>query len=219
MDADTLLTTTRSVRRKLDLDRPVDPAVVVECLRIAQQAPCAGAMIDDFRWLVISDPQVKAAVARPVREAGRASHAEYGHRVNARTLASGGHLLDVLDRVPVLIAACLRGRPEGLGNAELSAFYGSAYPALWSLQLALRARGLGSTLVGYHLAGREHDVARLLGIPADVTQISLLAVAHTTTSDFAPASRPPVQEITYWDRWGTTRDAVPAGPAAETSRI
>ena len=203
MDADTLLTTTRSVRRKLDLDRPVEPAVLKDCLPIAQQAPIAGALLSGFRWLVIRDPELKAKIAQPIREVGRASQAKYAHLVAPRTLISGQHLLDVLERVPVFVGACMHGQPQG-GNAQLSAFYGSAYPALWSLQLALRSRGLGGSIVNYHLAGRERQVAEILGIPEDVTQISLLAVAYTTTNDFRPAARPPLEEITYYDQWGRT---------------
>jgi nitroreductase len=192
------------VRRKLDLDRPVEPSVMTDCLRIAQQAPAASAasaLLPGFRWLVVRDEETKARIARPIREVGHAAQAAYGHLVPAASLASGRHLLDVLERIPVFVAACMPGRPQG-GNAELSAFYGSAYPALWSLQLALRSRGLGSSLIGYHLAGREQEVAEILGIPDDVTQISLLAVAYTTTDTFRPAARPPVEEITYHDRWG-----------------
>jgi nitroreductase len=206
MDVDTLLTTTRSVRRKLDLDRPVEPAVLTECLRIAQQAPIAGAFVSGFRWLVIRDQDLKNRIAQPVREAGRSSQDKYGHLAAPRTLASGQYLLEVLERIPVFVLACLSGRPGG-GNGQLSAFYGSVYPALWSLQLALRTRGLGSTIVGYHLGDREQDVARILGIPEDVTQVSMLAVGHTTKDDFRPAARPAVEEITYHDRWGRTAPA------------
>ena len=109
------------------------------------------------------DAELKAKIAAPVREAGRQSQDKYGHLAAPRALASGGHLFDLLERVPVFVAACMHGRPHG-GNAELSAFYGSVYPALWSLQLALRSRGLGSTIVGYHLADREQDVAQILGM-------------------------------------------------------
>jgi hypothetical protein len=109
------------------------------------------------------DAELKAKIAAPIREAGRQSQDKYGHLAAPRALASGRHLLDVLERVPVFVAACMHGRPHG-GNAELSAFYGSVYPALWSLQLALRSRGLGSTIVGYHLADREQDVAQILGM-------------------------------------------------------
>jgi nitroreductase len=204
MDPETLLTTTRSVRRKLDLDRPGEPEVITECLRIAMQAPAAGAVLQGVRWIVIRDPALKAAVARHVREPGLASQARYGDRVSPATLASGRHLLDVLHQVPVLVLSCLIGRPEG-DPVYLNAFYGSVYPAIWSFQLALRARGLGTTITGYHLSGHEADVAALLGIPPDVTQIALLPVAYTTTTSFRPAARPPVEDITYYDRWGQSR--------------
>lgn len=203
MDTDTLLTTTRSVRRKLDLTRAVEPDVLTACLTIAQQAPIAGALADGFRWLVIDDQGVKNELAQLIRTAGTASQAKYGHLVAPSALASGKHLLDTLERIPVYVAACLHGRPAG-GNGSLSAFYGSVYPAVWSLQLALRSRGLGSTIVGYHLENHESDAARILGIPPDVTQVALLAVGYATTSNFRPARRPPIGRITYRNRWGTT---------------
>jgi nitroreductase len=200
MDVETLLTTTRSVRRKLDLERPVEPEVITDCLRIAMQAPIASALMPSLRWVVVRDQGLRSKIAAPVREAGRESQAKYGHLAGERSLASGAHLLDVLDRVPVFVLLCMRGGP-GDDPVFANAFYGSAYPALWSFQLALRSRGLGSTFVGYHLANRERDVAALLGIPDDVTQISLLPVAYTTTTEFRPAARPPVEEITYNDGW------------------
>jgi nitroreductase len=201
MDVETLLTTTRSVRRKLDLDRPVEQEVITDCLRIAMQAPIAGNQLDSLRWMVVRDPALKAKIAEPIREVGRAAQEQYGHLVAERALASAKYLLDVIDRVPALVIACMRGKPEG-GNAELSGFYGSAYPAIWNFQLALRARGLGSTISGYHLFGHEREVSDILGIPEDYTQIALLPVAYTTQRDFKPAARQPIEEITYFDGWG-----------------
>ena len=87
----------------------------------------------------------------------------------------------------------------------MNALYGWVYPAIWSFQLALRARGLGTTISGYHLNGHEQDVAGLLGIPPAVTQIALLPVAYTTTTSFRPAGRPPVEDITFYERWGDSR--------------
>jgi nitroreductase len=182
----------------------VEDEILTDCLRIAMQAPAAGAVLQSVRWVVIRNPALKAAVARHVREPGLASQARFGDRVSPATLASGRHLLDVLPRVPVLVLSCLVGRPEG-DPVYVDAFYGSVYPAIWSFQLALRSRGLGTTITGYHLAGHEQDVAELLGIPPGVTQIALLPVAYTTTTAFRPAARPPVEEITYYERWGQTR--------------
>lgn len=205
MDAETVLTTTRAVRRKLDLDRPVEQDVLEHCLRVAQQAPAAGQLIAALRWLVVRDPALKAEIGRHVREVGHAMHAKLTPTqpdpAIERRMASAAHLLEVIDRVPVLVIPCMLGTPEG-PPAVVSGFYGSAYPAIWSFQLALRARGLGSTMVHYHLFDRAQQVAELLGIPENVTQMTLIPVAYTTTTRFSPAHRPPLGQIAYADRWG-----------------
>ncbi|WP_290054397.1 nitroreductase family protein [Amycolatopsis solani] len=200
MDAETVLTTTRSVRRKLDFDREVPEDVLHDCLRVAQQAPAAGSMAAQFRWLLVRDPATKAGIAAYNREAAEAAWAKYGHLVEARALKSAQHLVRNLDRVPVLAIPCMIGRPPSDAFTQ-SAYFGSAYPAIWSFQLALRDRGLGSSICGYHLQDHESDVAALLGIPGDVMQISLLAVGYTTQRDFRPAARPAVRDITYFDAW------------------
>jgi nitroreductase len=151
---------------------------------------------------------VKSELGKLFREVGeeymRRTLEPLGDYVNepqiARNVASGRHLLDVIDQVPVFVIPCLLGRPQG-NNALLSGFYGGIFPAVWAFQLALRSRGLGSTLTSYHLQ-REEEAAQILGIPADVTQVGLLPVAYTTTTTFKPAPRTPVEEITYFDQWG-----------------
>ena len=201
MDAETVLTTTRSVRRKLDLERDVPQDVLDDCLRVAQQAPAAGSMAAQFRWLLVRDAGTKAAIAAYTRETAEAAWAKYGHLVEERALASAQYLVRNLHRVPVLAIPCMIGRPPADAFSQ-SAYFGSAYPAIWSFQLALRDRGLGSSICGYHLQDHEADVAALLGIPDDVLQVSLLAVAHTTQRDFRPAARPALEDITYFDAWG-----------------
>jgi nitroreductase len=215
MDVDTLLTTTRSVRRKLDLDRPVEREVVAECLHIAQQAPMGSGMTPRFHWLAVSDEEQKKRIAPPIREAGIKMQAAfgtnmrpaYGAETSSRILTSGRYLLDHLERVPVLIFGAMVGRAEeflktGLANNfTLSGFFGSPYPALWSLQLALHSRGLGSSLLLYHLLCEE-EVNQALGVPDDVTLIASLAAGYTTQQGFRRAPRPPIEEITFWDRWG-----------------
>ncbi|MEU4519016.1 nitroreductase family protein [Amycolatopsis sp. NPDC024027] len=200
MDAETVLTTTRSVRRKLDLGREVPQHVLDDCLRIAQQAPAAGSLAAQFRWLLVRDADTKAKIAACNRETAEAAWKKYGHLVEERALASAQHLVRNLERVPVLAIPCMIGRPPADAFTQ-SAYFGSAYPAIWSFQLALRARGLGSSICGYHLQNHEPEVAKLLGIPDDVMQISLLAVAYTTQRDFRPAARPDIEDITYLDTW------------------
>jgi nitroreductase len=205
---DHLLSTTRSVRLKLDLDRPVEDEVLADCLRLAVQAPTPGGA-ESWRWIVVRDQAVKNGLGALFREVGeeylRAGQEAAGAAASSpkvqRMVRSGQHLIDVIERVPVLVIPCLMGRPTG-GNAEQSVFYGGIFPAVWGFQLALRSRGLGSTLTSYHLQ-HEEEAARILGIPDDVTQVGLLPVAYTTVPDFKPAPRRPIEEIAFLDRWDT----------------
>ena len=121
----------------------------------------------------------------------------------ARVYDSAYYLIEHLHQVPVLVIPCALGRlPEKAPLVSQASFLGSILPAVWSFQLALRSRGLGSALTTLHLI-REAEVARVLGIPDDVTQVALLPVAHTLGGDFKPASRPPPETITYFERWGS----------------
>jgi nitroreductase len=236
---DWLLSTTRAVRKRLDLHRPVDPEVILDCLRLAVQAP-TGSNSQGWRWIVVTDPDKRAKIAEYYRSGGRAylerlaraeavsaatsalldaspaaagspdapdSRASAPARAHhdaqmARVRASSGYLLDVIDRVPAMVIPCIRGRLTRLEDA--AGFFGSIHPAIWSLALALRSRGLGSVWTTFHLA-HEQETAELLGIPPNVTQAALLPIAYTRGTDFRPADRRPVEEITYWDSWGETR--------------
>jgi nitroreductase len=210
---DRLLSTTRAVRRRLDLDRPVEPAVILECLRLAVQAP-TGSNSQGWRWLVVTDPAKKRALQDLYARFGRrylsAGAAADVDAQTGRVLDSASYLVDVLDRVPVHVIPCIEGRVDGAANKVAAGFYGSIFPAVWNFMLALRSRGLGTVLTTFHLAAEE-EAAALLGVPDGYSQVGLLPVAYTTGGDFRPAVRPPVEGITYWDTWGTT--IVPAEPA------
>src|SRR5947207_7945039 len=198
---DHLLSTTRAVRRKLDLDRPVQTAVLVECLQVAVQAPTPRST-EQWRWLIVRDQAVKDGLGALFRAVGNPYlQARVAGGAPARAMASAQYLVDVIERVPVFVIPCVLGRPSG-DNAALSVFYGGIYPAVWNFQLALRSRGLGSTLTTYHLE-REAEAARILGIPDDVTQVCLLPIGYTTAADFRPGPRTPATEICYLDGWGT----------------
>ena len=203
---DKLLSTTRSVRKRLDLTRPVPPEVVLQCLRLAVQAP-TGSNSQGWRWLVVTDADKKRELARLYNESGRAYlESAAGGEMDPQTrrvYESALFLADVLAEVPVHVIPCLKGRPDNQPNP--AGFFGSILPAAWSFMLALRSRGLGSAWTSLHL-GREREAAELLGIPFEsYTQAALLPVAYTVGTDFKPAARPPVENITYWDSWGETR--------------
>lgn len=201
---DRLLATTRSVRRRLDLTRPVPRDVVLECLRLAVQAPTASNG-QRWRWVVVDDPATRRALGDIYRRMGerylRGYDVPEASTQTDRVLASANHLADIITEVPMLVVPCITGRLESTAPALAASFYGSIVPAIWSFQLALRSRQLGSCFTTLHLA-HEAEARDLLGIPEDVTQVALLPVAYTTGGDFSPASRPPVEGITYWNRWG-----------------
>lgn len=206
-ETDRLLSTTRSVRKRLDLDRPVPPEVILDCLRLAVQAP-TGSNSQSWRWLVVTDPAKRAELARLYTEGGggylKSAAARQLDDQTRRVYDSALYLCDILERVPVHVIPCIQGRVDSAPNAAGASFYASIIPAAWSFMLALRSRGLGSAWTTLHLF-KEKEAAELLGIPYDqISQIALLPVAYTVGTDFKPAARPPVEGITYWDNWGST---------------
>jgi nitroreductase len=197
---DRLLSTTRAVRKRLDLDREVPREVILDCLRLAQQAP-TGSNAQGWRFVVVTDAAKRARLAQIYREVGSEylSNAGQMDAQLTRVRTSSRYLLDAIDRVPVLVIPCINGRVRD--PARAAGFYGSILPAVWSFMLALRSRGLGSVWTTFTLA-REQEVADLLGIPDDVTQVAMIPVAYTIGTEFKPATRPPAEQITYWDSWG-----------------
>jgi nitroreductase len=209
---DWVLSTTRTVRRRLDLDRPVDLAVVRECLELALQAPTGGDF-QGWRWIVVTDPAIKAQM----QEIYLAAHDEAsGGRRPAEVVASGDRMLDGawhlatnLHRVPVLVVACIRGRMTATSTpAQAAALYASIYPAVWSLQLALRSRGLTSAMTTVHTE-RYEAMAALLGIPDNVTQAALIPIAHLLGGELHPARRRPLAEVAFLNHWAEPWDETP----------
>ncbi|MDS1269622.1 nitroreductase family protein [Lipingzhangella sp. LS1_29] len=217
---DHVLTTTRAARRRLDLDRPVPLTVIRECLEIALQAP-NGFNFQLWRWLVVTEPDTRAAIAEIYRRmalpaVGALASQVPADDVGTRKVAdSSRYLGEHLDQVPVLVIPCHvgglaenralfaeLGYDSDLDNMAASATYGEIWPAAWSLMLALRARGLGSSLTMIHL-GAEPEVARLLAIPDGVSQAGLIPVAYFRGEDFAPGPRRPLAEVAFQDRWNT----------------
>jgi nitroreductase len=201
---DELLTTTRSVRKRLDLTRPVGRDVILECIRLAMQAPTAS-NAQDWRWVVVTDADKRAAIAEIYRSVG----AEYlTHAASTesdpqtrRVYESALGLTEVLGDVPVHVIPCLESRFDGADQLVSASAWASIIPAGWSFLLALRSRGLGSVWTTMHLA-KEREVGELLGIPATATQAALFPVAYTIGTDFRPASRPPAETVTFWNTWG-----------------
>jgi nitroreductase len=196
---DRLLSTTRAVRMRLDLDRPVPSGVIEECLRLAIQAP-TGSNRQGWHWIVVTDTDKRAALADMYR-AGFGPYmdrARRGSQPMTRVGESALWLAERLEQVPVHVIPCIEDYTKGNAHAGV---WASIYPAVWSFQLALRSRGLGSVLTTLHLP-RAAEAAALLGIPDGLLQAGLLPVAYYTGEDFKPARRRPAAEVTSWNEWG-----------------
>lgn len=214
---DQLLTTTRSVRKRLDLERPVEPEVLEQCLRLALQAP-TGSNAQAWRFLVVTDPDKRKRLAELYHKAfslyalqGKFASAkptpppaDPREQRKEKVMDSAVYLAENLHRVPVHVIPCYEGRVEKNAVAIQASFYGSILPAAWSFMLALRSRGLGSAWTTLHLM-YEKQAAELLGIPDQFTQTCLLPVAYYQGDDFKPAARVPVEEVTYWNAWEQRR--------------
>lgn len=212
-DVDELLTTTRAVRRRLDLTRPVEPGLLRECLALALQAP-SGSNDQEWHFVVVTDDATRAALADVYRRAAVAYNArtrgtkprrrtlDDGERATRRrVLASAGYLFEHVHEVPAFVVPCVDGRFDGAPLADQATAFGSILPAVWSFMLAARSRGLGTSWTTAHLE-LEAEAATVLGIPFDeVTQVALIPVGHTLGDDFRPAPRRPLDDVVHWDRW------------------
>ncbi len=205
---DGLLTTTRAVRKRLDLERPVSREVIRECLELAIQAP-TGSNRQGWRWLVVTDAGKRAALAEIYRkgagdylEDAVRDARERGAVQDGRVFDSARYLAENLQHVPVHVIPCIRADhlADDPPRHVWPGLMGSILPAVWSFQLALRARGLGSVLTTLHL-GHAEEARALLGIPDGIMQVALVPVAHTKGTDFKLAKRRPLDEILHWDAW------------------
>ncbi len=204
-EVDRLLTTTKQVRKRLDLSRPVPNDVLLEIVEIASHAPMGG-NLERNRWIIVTDPQLKDEIAERFAAVGRpylAANAEIRSDARSRkVIESAEFLIDHLAEVPALVIALRLDRPplDPSTQGGAAAYYGSVLPGVWSFQLAARARGIGSAWTTFHLE-HEAEIAELLAIPETVTQVCLLAVGYYTGETFTPAPRRPAREVTFLNRW------------------
>ena len=211
MDAHTVLTTTRSVRKRMDFDRPVPRELILECIEVAVQAP-TGSNRQGWHFMIVTDADKKKAIGDLYRKSwtayagsGRPRYAEGDVRLeqHARVVSSSQYLADRFHEVPVMVIPCIHGRVDrdGVTNLEIAGLYGSILPAAWSLMLAARHRGLVGAWTTLHLK-YEKETAELLGIPYErMTQTALITLGFHTGGEFKPAERIPLEPIVHWDTW------------------
>ncbi|CAJ1585044.1 nitroreductase family protein [[Mycobacterium] wendilense] len=206
---DEVLTTTRSVRKRLDFDKPVPRDVIMECLELALQAP-TGSNAQGWQWVFVEDAAKKKALAdiyrsnaTPYLDLPKPERGDIRDQQLDAVQSSAKYLNENFEKAPVLMIPCLEGRPDGAPAGMSAPFWGSLLPAVWSFMLALRSRGLGSAWTTLHLIGDgEKQAAELLGIPFDqYAQGGLFPIAYTKGTEFKRAQRLPAEQLTHWDSW------------------
>jgi nitroreductase len=209
LSVDEVLTTTRAVRKRLDVTRPVSRALLEECLELALQAP-NGSNKNEWRWIIVDDPAMIAKLGHEYRTAmgvlwdgqrqGQPS-VTAGVPREDRLLESAFSLAEKIDKVPIMLIPLMPGRPDGKSVQEQAVMWGSIVQAVWSFFLALRERGLGSVWATV-TSRREREIAELLGIPFDeYTQVGLFPIGYTVGTDFKKAWRKPVSEVLTYNRF------------------
>jgi nitroreductase len=210
---DLALSTTRAVRLRLDLERPVDHQILLDCIDVAEQAPSGGNQ-GSRRWVIVRDQRLKDRLAELYMESAgrwmvdvRDRTAGSGHP-QERVMASAAHLAEHLAEVPAIVIPTVIGVHDGSGRPGL---FDSVIQAVWSFCVALRARGLGTAWTTAILS-RQDDIAELLGIPDGITQIAMIPVAWTKGTEFHRAPRYPARQITYLDGFARTWQSGPSDP-------
>jgi nitroreductase len=212
LSPDELLSTTRAVRKRMDFERPVDPALVRECIEMAAQAP-TGSNAQGWHFVVVTDEAKRKKLGEFYKEGFQMM---YGDRDAAfagmpqddpayletqhRVVDSAAYLADHMGEAPVHVIPCIEGRFENGPVMLHASIWGSLLPAVWNFCLAARARGLGTCWTTLHLI-REDDTKELLGLPDNVMQGALIPVAHTKGTDFKPAPRRDLDRVIHLDSW------------------
>ena len=211
MTPEELLTTTRTVRKRLDLDRPVPRELVEKAITLALQAP-SGSNRQDWHWIVLTDPDQRAKIAElyrrsflDYRDAGQTPEERYPDdpgraATQHRVMSSSDHLADRMGDVPVLVIPAIKVPGGELPAGNQAGLWGSILPAVWSYMLAARTLGLGTAYTSLHLV-YEREAAEILGLPHDVRQAALIPTAFYTGDTFKPARRQPLPEVLHYDHW------------------
>ena len=213
LSADEVLATTRSVRRRLDLEKEVGEDVLRDCLALALQAP-TGSLRQDWHFVVSNDrdqcrevgliyQQVwTAMVTDEYLDASAGKQGSAGDQGSwLYMMGSARHLAETFPDVPAIFVPCISGRLDGVDAMTQAVKWGSVIQAAWSFMLAARNRGLGTCWTTVHLQ-REEDVAEVLGIPySEVQQVALSPVAYTVGTEFKAGRRKPEESFVHFNGW------------------
>jgi nitroreductase len=192
--------------RRLD-SREVPEEMLLKLIDAANQAP-SGSNMQNGRWLIVRDPEVKKALAdlnrigvegyiKPMLE----KPAGLPHQsVDKRTRMAEAVMwqMEHMHEIPALVIACLEFGVK-VGGADVQRGGGSIWPGIQNLLLAARAMGLGAAPTTLAL-GDQDAVRSILNLPETMGALCLIPVGYPM-GKFGPVSRKPVEEIVRFDRW------------------
>lgn len=213
LSTDALLTTTRSVRKRLDLTKPVPIGLILECLEIAVQAPTS-ANVQNWTFIVVTDVAQRRAIAdvyqrtwdeiaaSPFAVADRFQDDPVRSREQRKVSDSAAYLAEHIGEVPVLVIPCIEliDCDRELTGENANKYWGSIMPATWSYMLAARSRGLGTTWTGVTIMA-DAEMRAILGLPDRVYHATTIPTAYYTGTTFRPARRIPLSDVVRFDRW------------------
>jgi nitroreductase len=205
MDTLEALYTTRAMRRVSS--EPVPEDVQAAILDAAIRAP-SGGNTQNWRFLLVDDPDVKGRIGPLYRDSNSQHWASvYADRLAAAAAApddpesaqmvkvqrSAQWLADHFEDVPLYLFGFVQHDPTG----------GSIYPAVWSAMVAARTFGVGSSLTSVLGFFHPQETLEILGVPTDEGWIMACCVSFGyPTGRWGVASRRPVHEVSFRNRWG-----------------
>jgi nitroreductase len=204
MDIREALYTTRAMRRVKPDPIPMD--VQARIMDAAVRAP-SGGNTQNWRFLLVDDPEVKAKLGPIYRQAMSVLWGSYyKDRIDAansapeleesksmlRVQKSAQWLADNFEMVPLYMFGFAQHDPSG----------SSVYPALWNAQLAARAEGVGTSLTQV-LVFHNDEVLDILGVPKDEgwNMLGCVSLGYPT-GKWGVATRQPAHDVSFRNQWG-----------------
>ena len=204
-EVDRLMTTTKQVRKRLDLSRPVPHEDLLACIEIAGHAPMGG-NLERNRWLIVDDADIKARIAERFAEVGRpylaANSAVRLDDRSQKVIESAEFLVDHLAEVPALVIALRLDRPPLDPSQQGGAAGVLRLGAARGVELSARGPRPGHRFGVDHVPSRARSGDRRtarhprLGHPGVPARRRLLHRRHLHA-----APRRSAAEVTYLNRW------------------
>jgi len=190
--------------------RPIPDELLRKVIEAATRAP-SGTNLQPWRFVIIRSDATRKAIAALLRERfdsndGLRNMVNAGAQSQDRTqrlmMKGVQSIFSNLASAPVFIVPCLYRVASPTNDVNSLAAGSSIYQAVQNMLLAARGLGLGTVMTTFNF-GMEKELRDMLGLPEDAKPAALIPIGYPSVN-FGPVNRKPVEEVTYWDRWGAT---------------